>query len=73
VQARYEVRVTDDVLPRTVFVPFHWGAHRHAGGSINTLLDATADPRSKQPGLKFQAVLVRPSVEGASPTAKSAA
>jgi anaerobic selenocysteine-containing dehydrogenase len=59
-QARYEVRVTDDVLPGIVFVPFHWGAHRHTGGSINTLLDPAVDPRSKQPGLKFRAVQVRP-------------
>ena len=58
----YEVRITDDVLPGTVFVPFHWGANRHAGGSINTLLGAEVDPRSKQPALKFQSVQVRPAL-----------
>jgi anaerobic selenocysteine-containing dehydrogenase len=58
--ARYEVRVTDDVLPGMVFVPFHWGSHRHTGGPVNALLDSEVDPRSKQPGLKFQSVLVRP-------------
>jgi ferredoxin-nitrate reductase len=58
-EARYEVRITDDVLPGTVFVPFHWGGHRHSGGSLNSLLDSEMDPVSKQPGLKFQAVRMR--------------
>ena len=57
--ARYAVRVTDDVPPGTAFVPFHWGAHRHAGGSVNTLLDSAVDPASGQPGLKFAAVAIR--------------
>jgi anaerobic selenocysteine-containing dehydrogenase len=56
---RFEVKITEDVLPGSIFVPFHWGAHRHAGGAINTVLDTEADPRSGQPGLKFQAVRVR--------------
>jgi anaerobic selenocysteine-containing dehydrogenase len=56
----YEVRVTDEVLPGVVFVPFHWGAHHHTGGSINTLMDAEVDPRSGQPALKFQSVMLRP-------------
>jgi assimilatory nitrate reductase catalytic subunit len=59
-QVCYEVRITDEVLPGTLFVPFHWGAHRHAGGSVNTLMDADVDPRSKQPALKFQTVTLRP-------------
>jgi anaerobic selenocysteine-containing dehydrogenase len=56
---RLEVRVTEDVLPGSTFVPFHWGARRYAGGSVNTVLDTDTDPRSGQPGLKFQAVKVR--------------
>jgi anaerobic selenocysteine-containing dehydrogenase len=57
----FQVRLTDDVSPESVFVPFHWGAHRHAGGPINTVLDMQVDARSGQPGLKFQAVKVRKS------------
>jgi ferredoxin-nitrate reductase len=56
---RHIVRITDDVLSGMVFVPFHWGKHRHDSGSINELLDSEADPRSKQPALKFQSVLIR--------------
>jgi anaerobic selenocysteine-containing dehydrogenase len=56
----YEVRITDEVLPGTLFVPFHWGTHRHAGGSVNTLMDGNVDPRSGQPALKFQSVTLRP-------------
>jgi anaerobic selenocysteine-containing dehydrogenase len=57
---RYEVRISDDVLPGTVFVPFHWGAHRHTAGSINTLVGPQLDPMSKQPALKSQLVSLRP-------------
>jgi anaerobic selenocysteine-containing dehydrogenase len=51
-ESRYAVRITNDVLPGTVFVPFHWGAHRHGGGPVNTLVEIAVDPRSKQPSLK---------------------
>jgi len=58
-ESRYAVRITNDVLPGTVFVPFHWGAHRHEGGPVNTLVEIAVDPRSKQPSLKSQPVQVR--------------
>jgi hypothetical protein len=41
---RFEVKLTEDVLPGSIFVPFHSGAQRHAGGAINTALDTEADP-----------------------------
>jgi anaerobic selenocysteine-containing dehydrogenase len=58
-ESRYAVRITDEVLPGTVFVPFHWGALRHEGGPVNTLLETAVDPRSKQPSLKSQPVQLR--------------
>jgi anaerobic selenocysteine-containing dehydrogenase len=58
-ESQFSVRITDEVLPGTVFVPFHWGALRHAGGPVNALLEITVDPRSKQPSLKSQQVEVR--------------
>jgi ferredoxin-nitrate reductase len=58
-ESRYAVRITDDVLPGMVFVPFHWGALRHEGGSVNALIETAVDPRSKQPSLKSQPVQVR--------------
>ena len=57
--SRYAVRITDEVLTGTVFVPFHWGALRHDGGSVNTLVETAIDPRSKQPSLKSQFVELR--------------
>ena len=57
--SRYAVRITDEVLPGTVFVPFHWGSLRHAGGPVNTLVGTAVDPRSKQPSLKSQPVQLR--------------
>jgi anaerobic selenocysteine-containing dehydrogenase len=58
-ESRYAVRITDEVLPGTVFVPFHWGGLRHAGGPVNMLVESTVDPRSKQPSLKSQPVQLR--------------
>jgi anaerobic selenocysteine-containing dehydrogenase len=52
-------RVTEDLLPGTVFAPFHWGSLRHPGGPINELTNPAFDPISKQPGLKLTAVRVR--------------
>ncbi len=56
----FKVRVTDTVPAGATFIPFHWGARRHGGGPVNSLTDPTFDPVSKQPGLKYARVRVRP-------------
>jgi ferredoxin-nitrate reductase len=58
--ARFAARITDDVPPGAVFAPFHWGTLRNDGGSLNTTTDAAFDPVSKQPGLKYRIVRIRP-------------
>jgi assimilatory nitrate reductase catalytic subunit len=45
-------RVTSDVRPDTVFVPFHFGGE----GSVNELTNDALDPISKMPEFKACAV-----------------
>jgi anaerobic selenocysteine-containing dehydrogenase len=58
-RARFKARLTTDVAPGTLFVPFHWGDYWHNGGPVNALTPRTFDPISKQPELKFAAVSLR--------------
>ncbi|HZG58770.1 molybdopterin oxidoreductase family protein [Paenibacillus sp.] len=50
--AAFPVRVTDDIHPTTVFVPFHWGDDR----SINRLTSDALHPISRMPEFKICAV-----------------
>lgn len=49
------VRVTTDIRPDTVFMPFHWGG----AGSVNKLTNDVTDPTSGMPEFKVTAVSVR--------------
>ncbi|MDD9269917.1 molybdopterin oxidoreductase family protein [Paenibacillus sp. GCM10023248] len=49
-----EVKVTEGIQPRTVFVPFHWGDEH----SINVLTNDALDPTSRMPEFKICAVQV---------------
>ena len=57
--ARFAARVTPDLLPGLVYAPFHWGAQRHSGGSINEATGPELDPVSMQPALKLSPVRIR--------------
>ncbi|MZQ85958.1 molybdopterin-dependent oxidoreductase [Paenibacillus sp. 5J-6] len=50
----FEVKVTEGIQPRTVFVPFHWGDEH----SINVLTNDALDPTSRMPEFKICAVQV---------------
>ncbi|KRF18662.1 molybdopterin oxidoreductase family protein [Paenibacillus sp. Soil787] len=50
----FEVKVTEGIQPRTVFVPFHWGDEH----SINVLTNDALDPTSRMPEFKICAVKV---------------
>ncbi|OPH48637.1 nitrite reductase [Paenibacillus ferrarius] len=47
-----EVKITEGIQPRTVFVPFHWGDEL----SINVLTNDALDPTSRMPEFKICAV-----------------
>jgi assimilatory nitrate reductase catalytic subunit len=49
-----QVKVTESIQPRTVFVPFHWGGEL----SINQLTNDALDPTSRMPEFKLCAVKV---------------
>ncbi|WP_268240197.1 molybdopterin oxidoreductase family protein [Paenibacillus marchantiophytorum] len=49
-----EVKVTEGIQPRTVFVPFHWGDEN----SINVLTNDALDPTSRMPEFKICAVQI---------------
>lgn len=51
----YPVRVTEDIHPTTVFVPFHWGGEQ----SINRLTNDALHPISRMPEFKICAVRVQ--------------
>jgi assimilatory nitrate reductase catalytic subunit len=55
-EARFTVKVTADIRPDTVFVPFHWGGKQ----SINRLTNPALDPVSRMPEFKVCAVRVEP-------------
>jgi assimilatory nitrate reductase catalytic subunit len=50
----FDVKVTEGIQPRTVFVPFHWGEQL----SINRLTNDALDPISRMPEFKICAVKV---------------
>ncbi len=53
---RVAVRLSEQVAPGQVFLPFHWGDLFGAGNSVNYLTISATDTLSKQPELKFCAV-----------------
>jgi assimilatory nitrate reductase catalytic subunit len=53
-EAAFLARLTEDIRPDTVFVPFHWGGD----SSANALTDPELDPHSKMPAFKVCAVRV---------------
>lgn len=53
--AVFRVRVSDDIHPTTVFVPFHWGGDL----SINKLTNDALHPVSRMPEFKICAVRVQ--------------
>lgn len=55
------VRVTEDIRPDTVFMPFHWAGE----GSANLLTNDVTDPTSGMPEFKVTAVAVAPVRHGA--------
>ncbi|MFC0212679.1 molybdopterin oxidoreductase family protein [Paenibacillus chartarius] len=50
----FQVKVTEGIQPRTVFVPFHWGEEL----SVNKLTNDALDPTSRMPEFKLCAVRV---------------
>jgi assimilatory nitrate reductase catalytic subunit len=50
----FQVKVTEGIQPRTVFVPFHWGGEL----SINQLTNDALDPTSRMPEFKICAVKI---------------
>jgi assimilatory nitrate reductase catalytic subunit len=54
--AVFQVHLTTDIRPDTIFVPFHWGGSQ----SVNLLTIAALDPKSKMPEFKNCAVRLRP-------------
>jgi len=50
----YRVRLSDDIHPTTVFVPFHWGGDQ----SINRLTNDALHPISRMPEFKICAVRI---------------
>jgi anaerobic selenocysteine-containing dehydrogenase len=54
-----QVRVTPEIAPGTVFLPFHWTRLDGPEKPANNLTHGAVDPVSKQPELKHCAVRVR--------------
>jgi assimilatory nitrate reductase catalytic subunit len=50
--AAFRARVTDEIRPDVVFVPFHWGG----ASTANALTDPALDPQSRMPAFKVCAV-----------------
>lgn len=55
-----KVVVTEDIEPRTIFEPFHWGDLWTNGGSVNETVHDASDPVSKEPELKDAAIRLEP-------------
>jgi assimilatory nitrate reductase catalytic subunit len=51
-RATARARITADIRPDTVFMPFHWGG----SGAANLLTNPALDPASKMPEFKVCAV-----------------
>jgi anaerobic selenocysteine-containing dehydrogenase len=58
-EAVAQVRVTPEIAPGTVFLPFHWTRQDGFLKPANNLTHGAVDPISKQPELKHCAVRVR--------------
>ena len=54
--AQTKLRVTDNVFPGTLFMPFHWGQSHREDGCVNAVTNPARDPISLQSELKFSAV-----------------
>jgi assimilatory nitrate reductase catalytic subunit len=59
------VRITEDIRPDTVFMPFHWGG----GDSVNRVTNDATDPLSGMPEFKVCAVQVSSARLVATPSA----
>ncbi|BAQ60749.1 assimilatory nitrate reductase large subunit [Geminocystis sp. NIES-3708] len=55
-EAKFKVKVTKAIAPKTVFVPMHWGFLWADNAEANSLTHPQACPISKQPELKACAV-----------------
>ncbi|GAA3606733.1 molybdopterin oxidoreductase family protein [Microlunatus ginsengisoli] len=51
-KANFRAKITDEIRPDTIFVPFHWGGLSAA----NALTNAVLDPHSRMPAFKVCAV-----------------
>jgi len=51
-KANFRAKITDEIRPDTIFVPFHWGGLSAA----NALTNPALDPHSKMPAFKLCAV-----------------
>jgi assimilatory nitrate reductase catalytic subunit len=63
-QASARARLTPDIRPDTLFMPFHWGGE----GRANLLTNPALDPHSKMPEFKVCAVRI----EGSEPASRGA-
>lgn len=54
------VKVTDTVVPGSVFAPMHWTAQYASAGRVDALVSAVTDPLSGQPESKHSTVAVKP-------------
>jgi assimilatory nitrate reductase catalytic subunit len=59
--ARFTAKVSSEIRPDTIFVPFHWGGDQAA----NNLTNPALDPMSKMPEFKACAVRIETSEEAA--------
>jgi anaerobic selenocysteine-containing dehydrogenase len=50
------LKIDDSLLPGTLFMPIHWGQSEGLDACVNGVTNSEADPRSRQPELKFSAV-----------------
>ncbi|HET9650277.1 MAG TPA: molybdopterin oxidoreductase family protein [Microlunatus sp.] len=51
-EANFRAKITDEIRPDTIFVPFHWGGLSAA----NSLTNPALDPHSRMPAFKICAV-----------------
>jgi len=58
--ATVQARLTEDIQPGTVFVPFHWGDRFAPDSAANYLTHGRADAVSHQPELKHAACRLEP-------------
>lgn len=58
--AQFPAKVTEGIIPGTVFVPMHWGALWADGAEANSLTHPESCPISHQPELKACAVQLAP-------------